>query len=333
MLLDLSHELCDIDTQFEENEKVSNLKTLLQELGKCSVVRSSVICATIDTEPIYSGEVLLTTNTELEDHDSAGGKVGIEDESHTGDKIPIFTSFDKLSDGRQLLIDQANKKVKLYDQNNILVTEHILSVSSDNNMSHVVVLSNTEAVVSTCTNTPHKVTIGGDLSVTETKSTHLIGPIIKCGEDVIAILKVNNIIQISVLDKALTIKKTIIKDDKKLFRLPVFLAASDDKSMLFVADYFNGCFGFTIDGHVRFHYQDHDARSYGGLAVGRDCLFLGVRDENGEDHVHKLNFEGGRVACTEFGRACPLRMVDNELVLFTEDWKSNRMINFYFLFQ
>ena len=140
MLLDLSHELCDIDTQFEENEKVSNLKTLLQELGKCSVVRSSVICATIDTEPIYSGEVLLTTNTELEDHDSAG-KVGIEDESHTGDKIPIFTSFDKLSDGRQLLIDQANKKVKLYDQHNILVTEHILSVSSDNNMSHVVVLS------------------------------------------------------------------------------------------------------------------------------------------------------------------------------------------------
>lgn len=328
-LHDLSQDLCVVDIKFEENVKVSKLDILLENLGKCSVVLSSVSHGTMETAPIYSGEILFTTNRRLGDRDDAGNDSKQRDAAHAGSETTVITSFDILPDGRQLLIDEPNKKLKLYDHNNFLVTEHVPSVKP----VHVVVLSNTEAVVSTLTNILLKVTIGEGLAVSRTKSKYDIRAINRCGVDIIAILVINNIAQVSVLDKDFTIKKTIIKDDKHtLFRNPTFLATSEDRTMLFVVDFDNGCFGFTMDDQVRFHYQDQEGKSYFGLAVGRDCLFLGVPDEKKKYHVNKLNFSGERVACPDFGVSAPLRVVDNELVLFTGDGKGNRMINFYFLF-
>ena len=179
----------------------------------------------------------------------------------TGDKPPVIISFDILPDGRQILIDQANETLKLYDQNNFFM---YVSLAKPNCAA---VLSNTEAVVSTCTNTLLKVTIGDSLAITKTKSKYVIGPINRCGEDIIAILVINITAHVSVLDKDFTIKKTIMKDDNKaLFRHPVCLDASDDRSMLFVADAVNGCFGFTMDGRIQFHYQIQEASKYYGFS-------------------------------------------------------------------
>ena len=316
--------------KFEENENVSKMNILLQDLGKCSVVRSSVSHVTMAKDPIYSGEILFTTNTGLGDPDIACNGGQQRGAAGTGNKPPVIISFDILPDGRQILIDQTNKKLKLYDQNNFLITEHVLSVKPFD----IVVLSNTEAVVSTRTNTLLKVTIGDNLAVTETKSKYDIGPSIRSGEDIIAILRISDIFHVSVLDKDLKIKKTIMKDgNKTLFRLPLCLAASDDRSMLFVVDHDNGCFGFRTDGQVKFHYQDQEAKTYLSVAVGRDSLFLGVEGEKNRQYVQKVNFSGERVACADFDKSWPLRVVDNELVLFTKDGKVNRMINFHFLFQ
>ena len=330
MLHDLSQELCDINLKFEENEHVSKLNILLHNLGKCSVKRFSVSHVTMGKDPIYSGEILLTTSTGPGDSQNAADGGQQRGAVRKGDKPQLISSFDILPDGRQILIDQANEKIKLYDHNNFLVTEHISSVKP----LHVVILSNTEAVVSTGTNTPLKVTIGDGLAVTDTKSKYVFGPSIRSGEDIIAILLIRDIFRVSVLNKDLTIKKTIVKDDNQtLFRDLTFLAASDDRSMLFVLDHDNGCFGFEMDGHIQFHYQDQGEKIYRGLAVGRDCLFLGVKGEKEMYKIQKLNFSGERVACVDFGRSWPLRVVDNELVLSTVDDKRNRMINFHFLFQ
>ena len=93
------------------------------------------------------------------------------------------------------------------------------------------------------------------------------------------------------LDKDLKIKKTIIKDDNKtLFKFPLFLDASDDRSMLFVVDWYNGCFGFTMDGQVQLHYQDQEEKTYIGIAVGRDSLFLGVWDGKKQPQCTKGKF-------------------------------------------
>ena len=261
MLNDLTYELGDIDINFEKNEKVSHLNVLLRDLGKSSVARSSIRCVTMETEPIYAGEIQLKTNSGLEDRDNDGDGGQRRGAAGTGDKPPVIISFDILPDGRQILIDQANETLKLYDQNNFFM---YVSSAKPN---CVAVLSNTEAVVSTCTNTLLKVTIGDSLAITKTKSKYVIGPINRCGEDIIAILVINITAHVSVLDKDFTIKKTIMKDDNKaLFRHPVCLKASDDRSMLFVADAVNGCFGFTMDGRIQFHYQIQEASKYYGFS-------------------------------------------------------------------
>ena len=332
MLRDLSHELCEIDIKFEENE-VSNLNILLRDLGKCSVIRSPVSSGIMDTEPVYSGEIQLTTNKGLGERDHTDDSRNLKGAAHSCDKTPAILSFDILPDGRQLLMDLANKILKLYDRNNFLVMEYVLSVNSDYEAFYVVVLSNSEAVVSTCTNTLLKVKIGDGLAVTETKSKHIIGPIQRWGVDIIAVMLTYNAAHVSVLDKDFTLKKTIMNDDNKtLFKAPLCLAASDDRSMLFVTDSYNGCFGCTIDGKIQCHYQVQGAKRYFGVAVGKDCLFLGAKNEKGEYHVQKLNLSGESIACTDFGLSWPLRVIDNELVLCTRADKGNTTINFYFLF-
>ena len=45
-----------------------------------------------------------------------------------------------------------------------------------------------------------------------------------------------------------------------------------------MVDWYNGCFGFTMDGQVQLHYQDQEEKTYIGISVGRDSLFLGVWD-------------------------------------------------------
>ena len=196
MLHDLSQELCDFNLKFEEYENVSKLNILLQDLGKCSVVRSSVSHVTMAKNPIYSGEILLTTNTgpgDSHNADDGGQRKGV---AQTGDEPPFITSFDVLPDGRKNLIDQANKKLKLYNHNHFLITEHVLPVEPFN----ILALSSTEAVVSTGTNTLLKVTIGDGLAVTETKSKYVLGASIRRGEDIITILQISGIFRVSVLD-------------------------------------------------------------------------------------------------------------------------------------
>ena len=53
--------------------------------------------------------------------------------------------------------------------------------------------------------------------------------------------------------------------------------------------------------------------------------------EKNSHNVQKVNFSGERVACADFGKSWPLRVVGNELVLFMDDDKDNAMINFHFL--
>ncbi|MEW8545896.1 MAG: hypothetical protein AB2693_20430 [Candidatus Thiodiazotropha sp.] len=314
MLRDMGHELRNIDIEFEENEKVSNLSRILQDLGKCSINSFSVSSVTMEMTPIYTREIQLTTNKGLGDRHNTGNGGQQEEASHTDDEAPFITSFDILPDGRTLLMDNINKTLKLYDQNNFFVTEHVLSVSLDDKPLHFVILSSTEAVVTHWNNTLLEVKVGDGFAVTEMKLDYIIGPVNRCGEDIIALLTVSDIAQVSVLDKHLSIKKTIIQDDNEtLFRTPVTLAASADKSMLFVVDYDNGCYGFTMDGEVRFHYQDPKGKGYFGLVVGKDCLFVGAEVDENRAQVQTLNFSGARLACADFGDSCPLGLIDNEL--------------------
>ena len=303
MLLEMSREMSEMNVKFEPNFA---LPGIFQSLGTVSVETSRVTDVFIDTTPIFTGEMNVKKNVD--------------------DKLSVVTTFDVLQDGRKLVLDNNNDKIQLYDKNNTFLTETVLPVKEDEFCLSVVVNSSTEALVSTGKGRLFKVIIGDDLTVSEIKTNYKIYSMTKYGEDVLC---VDIQRQLCVIDKNMEkIIKTILKDDGTLFSVPVFLGVSADKNTIYVLDMEKGCYGITLDGQVVFHYQNSEAERYRGLVVDSDGLFIGFRVISVRQ-IEKLNFSGERQeVCTIFGDSWPLKLVENELVVFQRD---DRNVRFYCL--
>ena len=290
MLLEMSREMSEINVKFEPNFAFSDI---FQSLGTVSVETSRVTGVFNDTTPIYTGEMKVKKNV--------------------GDKPPVVTSFDVLQDGRMLVLDANNNKIQLYDKNNTFLTETVLPVKEDEKCISVVVNSSTEALVSTDDGRLFKVRISDELAVSEIKTNFKILSMTKYGEDVLCV-DIQG--QLCVIDKNMEkIINTILTDDEA----PVFLGVSADKNTIYVLDGYNGCYGITLDGQIVFHYQNSEAGVYNGLVVDSDGLSIGSWDGN-KSQVEKLNFNGERQeVCTIYGNSYPLKLVENELVVFQFD--------------
>ena len=303
MLLEMSREMSELNVTFEPNVA---LPDIFQSLGTVSVETSKVTDVFIDTTSIYTGEMKVKKNV--------------------SDKPPVVTSLDVLQDGRKLVLDRNNAKIQLYDKNNTFLTETVLPVKEDEKCTSVILNSSTEALVSTGYGKLFKVRISDELTVSEIKTNFKIFSMTKYGEDVLC---VDIQRQLCVIDKNMEkIIKTILKDDGTLFRGPGFLGVSADKNTIYVLDQYKGCYGIALDGQIVFHYQNSEAVGYGGLVVDSDGMFICYR-VGSEFHVEKLNFSGERQeVCTIFGNSRPLKIVENELVVFQFD---DRNIRFYCL--
>ena len=303
MLLEMSREMSELNVTFEPNVA---LPDIFQSLGTVSVETSKVTDVFIDTTPIYTGEM--------------------KEKKNVSDKRPIVISFDVLQDGRKLLLDYNNDKIQLYDKNNIFLTETVLPVKEDEKCRSFVLNSSTEALVSTGVGRLFKVRISDEFGVSEIKTNYKIYSMTKYGEDVLC---VDIQRQLCVIDKNMKkIIKTILKDNKTLFRVPGFLGVSAEESTIYVLDQYKGCYGITLDGQIVFHYQNSEAEGYFGLVVDSDGLFIGF-SVGSVRHIEKLNFSGERQeVCTIFGDSWPLKIVENELVVFQLD---ERSIRFYCL--
>ena len=303
MLLEMSREMSEMNVKFEPNFA---LPGIFQSLGTVSVETSRVTDVFIDTTPIFTGEMNVKKNVD--------------------DNPPIVTRFDVLQDGRKLVLDNNNDKIQLYDKNNSFLTEVVLRVKEDEGCVSVVVNSSTEALVSTDYGRLFKVRISDELTVSEIKTNYKILSMTKYGEDVLCFDKQG---QIYVRDKNMEkIIKTILRDDGTLFSAPGFLGVSADKNTIYVLELDKGCYGITLDGQVVFHYQNSEAGGYNGLVVDNDGMFIGPWVGN-KCQVEKLNFSGKRQeVCTIFGDSWPLKIVENELVVFQWD---DRCIRFYCL--
>ena len=301
MLLEMSREMSEINMKFEPNFA---LPDIFQSLGTVSVEMSRVNDVFADTTPTYTGEMNVKKNV--------------------GDKPPAVASLDVLQDGRKLVLDYNNAKIQLYDKNNTFLTETVLPVKEDEKCRSFVLNSSTEALVSTHYGRLFKVRISDEFAVSEIKTNYRIYSMTKYGED---ILCVDIQRQLCVIDKNMekTIK-IILRDDGTLFRIPAFLGVSADKNTIYVLDLDKGCYGIALDGQIVFHYQNSEAGGYGGLVVDSDGLFIGSWVGN-KDQVEKLNFSGERQeVCTSFGGSWPLKLVENELVVF--QWV-DKCINLY----
>ena len=247
-------------------------------------------------------------------------KIPADDETHL-----FVTAFDVLQDGRKIVLDYSKGRLQLYDKNNTLFTETVLPVKEDEKCSSIILTSDTDALISTNCDRLFKVRFGEELEVREIEINYKIYTMTKYGEDVLCIDTNNRQGHLCVIDKSMKkIIKTILTDDGTLFKTPGMIGVSADKNTIYVLDTKKGCYGLTLDGQVVLHYHNPEAKWYLGLVVDGDGIFLGFWGGS-EFQIEKLNFSGEREeVCTIFGNSHPLKMVENELVVFQWDDSSFR---------
>ena len=187
--------------------------------------------------------------------------------------------YEMLPDGRQIIADNSNNKLKLYASNNQFISELVLP---DMPWS-VVLLSEVLLVVSLPnSNSLQYITIATGLAVSETKMVDYQPlAMVKYGDDTLATVN-DRIWKVAVIDNHGTVMRTIYQDNGSLFKMPYDICLSVDQKTVYVVDHDEGCIALSMDGNVLLQYQDQRVQFYLGLAVGRDCLFIGVLQSN--DH-------------------------------------------------
>ena len=307
LLKDTTEDMCDIDFTFKVSDSIGKIPQLLPSLGTVSVTPSPASQSDPGTVAIYTGELKLRTTADTKD--------------------PVISSYEKLTDGRQLICDQVNYKLKLYDSTNQFLSELTLP---DMPVS-VVSLSDTEAVVSLPNiNTIQYIIIDTDLAVSETKNVHY-KPVamVKYGNDILATVY-DRFWNVAVIDNNGTVKRTIYKDNDSLFSKPYCIDLSVDQKTVYVVDQNKGCIGLSMDGKVVFQHQNQKVKYYAGQAVGRDCLFIGV--EQGNDvKVRRLNLSGDDADDLYMGNSWPLKITDNHLIIANVDDKGECFIKVFYL--
>ena len=304
----------ELSKKIDEFEAQVLLPDIFRSLGTTSAAMSNVADVLMDTHPIYTGEMKITSAND-----------GI-----------YFTvvSFDVLQDGRKLLL-KTNSKIQLYDKNNIFVTETALPVRRHEveKCVSVVLDCNSTALVPTDNGRLFKVTIGDEFS--ETKIIDGILKATKYGEDVVCLLEDKHQFHLCVMDKSMeNITKTMLKDNGTLFEDPNSIGISSETKTIYISDYEKGCYGVTFDGQVVFHYQNPKAEGYLGLVVVSDGLLIGTAIQSGVLQLEKLNFSGElKEVYRNMGDSFPLNVVANELALCGEYGNSNCCIWFYCLFK
>ena len=312
LLKEVVADLSDIDIEFKVNDNIENMKKIFPNLGTVLVTKSP---SQPDTENdlIYTGELKTRTATDTED--------------------PSISSYEILPDGRQLITDEDNNKLKLYDSNNQYLSELVLP---DMPVSAVILRDNEVMLSLPNIASLQYINIGTDLSLSQPAKKVNYQPLamVKYGDNILATLRDvrYRFCKVAVIDNHGTVKRTIYKDNCSIFSSPFYIGLSVDQKTVYVGDGDKGCIGLTMDGNIVFQYQDQTMKYYAGLAVGRASVFIGVTPGKGWS-VRRLSLRGDFMEDMDFGRSWPLKIADNRLIMLNEDDQGEFLIKFYQLLE
>ena len=330
VLQDVSQKIVRDDVTFKENEDFVELMNTSQSLGTVTVIRNDTIRGPVDWAFIYTGELIIKTE-------------GNSDSN-------LIVRYDVLTDGRQLLLDNERRKLQMFDAANSLLAELTLPITPQG----LAVMSDTECLISTSHQKQMFSIIIGESLNSVTKTTHQrIGPMIKWGDNFIAVIRTGSQFSISVINRhgriqqlIITddgslfewpaflrqgrIQRHIITDDGSLFEWPAFLALSPNEKTVYILDKAKGCIALALDGgKVVFHHEDSDSLGYTGLAVGQNYIYIGVKSKQTKGIIIRLlDCSGALLKDINCGSSYPLRANKNKLVTFNSQTGS---INFYFI--
>lgn len=303
--------ILEADVGFELSQEVTRIENILDSLSSVHMTVERHSHRLSDTPFIYTGELKVSTETDR--------------------FIPCVECYVKRPDGRQFVLDSNNMKLKVFDANNLFLTQLELPVPPFN----LVFLSDTKAIVSTAN--MYKlfyITISENLAINKSKTTKFnIGPMVKYDDKNIIVMRRKQVMfSLMVVNGHGKKRRVILKDNRTLFKHPFHLSLSSDLELVYVLDADTGIFGVTLEGRVVLRFQDKDMNIHCGLAVGTDCIYVGVKQkQNGSILIKKLKSDGEFVKDISFGKAYPLLLNGNDLVLVTLDDSGCTRINFNFI--
>ena len=307
LLKEVVEDIGHIDIEFKVSGDIGKMNKIFPNLGAVSVTKSQDSQTDPETVAIYTGEMKARTTTDT--------------------VMPVITSYELLPDGRQLVTDQKHQKLKLYDSNNQFISE----ITLPGMPWHVVLLNDHEAVVSLSDiRSLQYIAIGADIALSDTKKVNFEpAAMVKYDDDILATVP-DRIWKVAMIDNHGTVRRTIYQDNGSLFSKPWYIGLSIDQKTVYVVDVDNGCIGLTMDGNVVFQYQDQKAKHYSGLAVGRNYLFIGVRQGN-DNKVRRLSLSGDYLGDMDLGNSRPRKLIDNNLIIFHVDVKRRPSIQLFYL--
>ena len=308
LLKEVVTDTSDTDIEFKVSDNISKMTQNIPNLGTVSVTKSPSQPDT-ETVAIYTGELKARTATDT--------------------KNPGITTYEMLPDGRQLITDFNNNKLKLFDSNNQYLSELVLP---DMPVS-AVILRDSEVMLSLPNIASLQyINIGTHLSLSQTKKVDYRPlAMVKYGDDILATIR-DGYCKVVVIDNHGTVRRTIYQDNGSLFSKPWYIGLNVDQKTVYVVDQDKGCIGLTMDGNNVFQYQDQQVKYYAGLAVGRASVFIGVT--LGKSYsVRRLSLRGDFMEDMDLGIFWPLKIADNRLIIFNKDDQGERLIKFYQLLE
>ena len=310
LLKEVVEDMSDINIEFKVSDTIGKMTQNIPNLGTVSVTKSPSQPDT-ETVAIYTGELKARTATDNKD--------------------PVIRSYKVLPDGRHLIVDNQNNKLKLYDSNNQYLSELVLPGIP----LSVVILSDNEVMLSLPNITSLQyINIGTHLLSQTKKVNYQPGAMVKYGDDILATLRDvrDGSCKVVVIDNHGTVKITIYQDNGYIFSRPFFIGLSVDQKTVYVVDRDKGCIGLTMDGNVVFQYQDQTMKYYAGLAIGRASVFIGVTPGKGYS-VRRLSLHGDFMEDMDLGNSVPLKISDNHLIIFNVNDQGEFLIKFYQLLE
>lgn len=294
-LRELYQEVFKKQLTFQHNSNLITLDEWLNDLGKCCQEKSSDATTFHGPIAIYSGEMKVKTETDTVE--------------------PLISSYNELPDGRKLLVDWKNKKVKMFDDQNIFISDLILT---DGIPWNLVLLGSTEAVVSSLNKKLHYISISDVISPIFTKDCEFkVLAMHKYGNEILAVLEIyNKVLRLAILRKGGDRKTTVFSFKAGLLSRPWFLACSADQEIVHILDADKGYIGYSLkDMQVLLQYHDKEVKLYKGLAVGGNCLFIGTESQDGNvTEIRRLPFSGA-VERLNFCNSHPLQILGTEIAL------------------
>ena len=296
ILNDMLSDMNEINVLFTQNA-LEILKEALPKLGLVERVQTGKSFTIPGKTVIYNHEVKVQTASDKKD--------------------PYIADYKVLADGRQLVLDWANRKLKLFDKHANFVSELFFQDTTKGLASFVV--QDNQVIVSTGSTTLYVLDITDNgVILKETRQADIsVYAIAKYKKDMLAITCswYNEVHTISVMDTQGHAQRNVLMGQGQTFKRPYFITYEDENATIYVLDLDNGLYAMNIKGNMMYNYHDPVVKEYFGLGVSSDRVFIGVKITD-QYEIRVLNKQGKVLEdLNHFKSLFPLNMVDQKLVL------------------